>query len=183
MRSTGQPSTALSRASMFPNMPEIAIAQSRFRNSSMRDPPAGTTGSAEAEVIGRLKRSRNSIDGVSTTHASFDRYSSIAHSPRGDVSRCAAERPSRLRQLLASAGERGPINRARYREEHVPSLALRQSVRDQRVKMVEARQIDPRQAPLPGKGVFGPPLRRNAPGRSHRLRQIRQIIGRLIENA
>ena len=81
-----------------------------------------------------------------------------------DVSRCATERPDRLRQLLASAGERRPINRARYREDRVPLLARRRNVPDQRIEVVEARQIDPRQAPFPSKGVLGPPLRRYAAG-------------------
>src|SRR5260370_12987200 len=82
----------------------------------------------------------------------------------GDVSRCATERPDRLRQLLASAGERSPINRPRYREDHVPLLALRWTVRDHRIDPIYARQINPRQAPLQGQGVLRPPIRRNARG-------------------
>src|ERR1700751_3814569 len=100
----------------------------------------------------------------------------------GDVSRCATECADRLRQLLAATGERCPIKRARYREDHVPLLALRRSVRDQRIEAVEARQIHPRQVPFQSKGVLGSPLRRHPPGGGSRLRQIRQMINCLIDN-
>src|SRR6266478_246352 len=101
---------------------------------------------------------------------------------RDHVPRRTTERPDRLRQLLASAGERSPISRARDREDHVPALTLRRKIRDQRIEPVEARQIDPRQPPLPGKGVLRPPFRWNAPGGGSRMRKVCQIIGRLIEN-
>src|SRR5271165_5063002 len=103
---------------------------------------------------------------------------------RGDyVSRGAAEGPDCLRQLLASGGERSPVNRAGHWEDHVPALTLCRNIPDQRIEAVEAGQIDPRQTPLLGKAVLRPPFRRYAPGVGGRLRQVRQIIGRLIENA
>ena len=95
-----------------------------------------------------------------------------------DIARGAAESLDGLRQPVVSR-ERSPVSRARHREQPVPVLPLGRHFCRCRVELIETGEIDARQAPLPGKCIFPAPNRRSC----SRFRQIRQVIGGLIENA